>query len=308
MLRRAIYSRRLRLSVSVAVAAVVAAALALSQSGPAAATVTTLKTFTTPGTYTWTVPTGVTNATFDVFGARGGSVLWNNHGVVTVISNGGAGGEAKAKFKVHGGQVFEIVVGGQGGSATVGSSTGAAGFNGGGSGDPTGTGNDVSGGGGGGSDVRIGGRGNSCAGSKTCGYSDRIIVGGGGGGGSNGTAADGDSGGGLTGTASGTGRFTCVQGALGESAGQECFGGGAGSPPCPDGLTGNGAFGTGGNACPATVDGYGGGGGGWFGGGSGGGFGFAGGGSGYISPLSLSGSFPGGLNTGDGKVIITTTT
>jgi len=32
------------------------------------------------------------------------------------------------------------------------------------------------------------------------------------------------------------------------------------------------------------------------------------GGSGFISPLSLSGSFPGGMSVGDGKVIITTTT
>ena len=35
----------------------------------------TLATFATPGTYVWKVPTGVTAVTFDVFGARGGSVL-----------------------------------------------------------------------------------------------------------------------------------------------------------------------------------------------------------------------------------------
>jgi hypothetical protein len=49
--------------------------------------------------------------------------------------------------------------------------------------------------------------------------------------------------------------------------------------------------------------GIGGGGGGWFGGGS---AGAGGGGSGYINRLSTSGSFPGGSNVGDGKVIITT--
>ena len=36
---------------------------------------TTIKTFSTPGTYRWTVPTGVTRVTFDVFGASGGNVV-----------------------------------------------------------------------------------------------------------------------------------------------------------------------------------------------------------------------------------------
>src|SRR6478752_9587515 len=92
----------------------VAAALAFFHGGSAGAT--TLKTFATPGSYTWKVPTGVTGVTFDVLGARGGSVLQNSGGVVNVISSGGAGGEAKARLAVHAGEVFEIVVGGQGGS------------------------------------------------------------------------------------------------------------------------------------------------------------------------------------------------
>ena len=55
--------------------------------------------------------------------------------------------------------------------------------------------------------------------------------------------------------------------------------------------------------CGCTLtDGGGAGGGGWFGGSSRTG----GGGSGFINTLSTSGSFPGGLNKGDGKVIITT--
>jgi hypothetical protein len=243
------------------------------------ASATTLKTFTTPGTYTWKVPTGVTSVTFDVYGARGGGVNQFIGGVLNVISSGGPGGEARAKFKVHAGEVFEIVVGGQGGSATVGTVNGTAGFNGGGSPDLD---NTTGGGGGGGSDVRIGGRGNPCVGSKSCGYGDRIIVGGGGGGGSDAaTSPDGGAGGGLNGC--------CVATLFGtqESAGYEAgFGFGA----------------------TAFVDGGGaGGGGGWYGGSeSGGNTNGGAGGSGYISPFSLSGSFPGGTSVGNGKVIITT--
>ena len=248
----------------------------------------------------------MTSVTFAVYGARGGGVDEFIGGVLNVISSGGPGGEAKAKFKVHAGEVFEILVGGQGGAATVGSNSGFnGGFNGGGNGDPEG-GNARSGGGGGASDVRIGGRRNGCASGMSCGYQDRIVVGGGGGGGSFPSGQDGDGGGGLTGTANGTGRSTCVN-AAGEGAAQECAG--IGYARCPPGYTGDGTFGVGGDSCPYSESG--GGGGGWFGGGSGGGVGvggvgFGGGGSGYISPLSLSGSFPGGTSVGNGEVIVTT--
>lgn len=285
MLRRAIYSRRLRLPVAAALAAVVAAALVLSQSGSAGATVTTLKTFTTPGAYTWTVPTGVTNATFDVFGARGGSVLQNNHGIVTVLASGGAGGEAKAKFAVHAGEVFMIVVGGQGGTATYGTTAGSLGINGGGHGSL------YAGGGGGASDVRLGGRGNLTCGNTvlSCTYIDRIIVGGGGGGGGyiNGIAYNGRCGGGLSGCSTSEDLAT----------GTQCSGTQQGSAFSCDA---QGAIGLG-----ADFGASGGGGGGLYGGGS---YHGGGGGSGYISPFSKTGSFPGGQNQGDGKVIITTTT
>jgi len=140
MSRRALHFRRLGVRFAVAGAALVAAALAFFHGGSVGAT--TLKTFATPGSYTWKVPTGVTGVTFDVLGARGGSVLQNSGGVVDVISSGGAGGEAKARFAVHAGEVFEIVVGGQGGSFTQGSSGGggAGGFNGGGGGASSGGG------------------------------------------------------------------------------------------------------------------------------------------------------------------------
>jgi hypothetical protein len=271
---------RLGFVLFVVAVAVLAAVAARVES--ASATVTTLKRFTTPGKYTWTVPTGVTNVTFDVYGASGGDAFEVLPGpTLELISSGGAGGEAKGKFKVHAGEVFEIVVGGSGGAATTGSTAGAAGFNGGGAGTLT-----VAGGGGGGSDVRLPGRNNGCLSSPNmCGYVDRIIVGGGGGGGwdDGGREVDGECGGGNLGCNAAGGLI---------SGTQESIGGG-----CSVGAKAGFGFG--------EAGGSGGGGGGWFGGCSADG---AGGGSGYVNPLALSGSFPGGTNQGDGKVIITTTT
>src|SRR6185437_931497 len=237
--------RRSRLAGAVAVAVLiaVAAGVALVQSARA----TTLATFSTPGYHAWTVPTGVTAVTFDVYGASGGNVVAVHNGVLTVVSSGGAGGEARARCAVHAGEKFVIAVGGQGGSVTEGAHiTGAAGVNGGGFGDDdtgcVGCGSLVSGGGGGVSDVRFGG--------------------------------GGAGGGGVAGGA------------------QEFPGAGG---------RGNQGFWQGASATRGS--GIGGGGGGWFGGGS---AGAGGGGSGYINRLSTSGSFPGGSNVGDGKVIITT--
>jgi hypothetical protein len=34
-----------------------------------------LATFNTPGQYTWYVPAGITQVTFDVYGAKGGSIV-----------------------------------------------------------------------------------------------------------------------------------------------------------------------------------------------------------------------------------------
>jgi len=280
--------RRSRLvgAVAVAVLIAVAAGVALVQSARA----TTLATFSTPGYHAWTVPTGVTAVTFDVYGASGGYVVAVHNGVLTVVSSGGAGGEARARFAVHAGEKFVIAVGGRGGSVTEGAHiTGAAGVNGGGFGDDdtgcVGCGSLVSGGGGGASDVRIGGRGNACLLSPAavpCQSYDRIIVAGGGGGGSDANAggASGFAGGGVTGGG-------------GVAGGAQEFPGAGGR--------GNQGFWQGASANRGS--GIGGGGGGWFGGGS---AGAGGGGSGYINRLSTSGSFPGGSNVGDGKVIITT--
>ncbi len=63
----------------------------------------------------------------------------------------------------------------------------------------------------------------------------------------------------------------------------------------------DGSFGIGGDSCAHQ-----GGGGGWYGAAGGDTILSGGGGSGYISPFANSGSFPGGTQKGDGKVIITT--
>jgi hypothetical protein len=228
------------------------------------------ETLTNPGTYIWTAPETGT-VTFDVFGAEGNDP----------DSNGpGRGGEARGSFHVTAGQTFEIVVGGHPDGHS-------GGFNGGGS-------SSLGGGGGGASDVRTG----ACGSSKSCGLQDRIVVGGGGGGDSGGfpgRSAGGDGGGtgGADGLADGGGGGTQIRGGTGAN--------------------GDGSFGTGGRSAgpgrPECQLEGGGGGGGWFGGGGGGskcnqeqG---GGGGSGYISPLALNGSFPGGKEPGHGKVIVT---
>ncbi len=286
-----------RVLVVSALATVVSAVVWMQQANGAAKT---LATFSQIGQYKWKVPAGVTSVTFDVYGASGGNVLAVQHGVVTVVTQGGAGGEARGRFSVHPGEVFEIVVGGQGAAETEGVTNqfGFGGFNGGGDGDQATRfgGTLVSGGGGGASDVRIGGRGNSCA-STVCLLPDRIIVAGGGGGGSDGntTGGNGGVGGGVTGGPPRVG------------GGQENFGLGGGEPSGQL-IAG---FGVGATATVAT--GIGGGGGGWYGGGSSNGSNGinppppgSGGGSGYISQLSVTDSFPGGTRLGDGEVIITT--
>lgn len=71
-----------------------------------------LETFTTPGTTTWTVPAGVTTATFTAVGGSGGGggavdYLFNH----TSGGTGGASGRAISIVSVLPGQVFDVVVG-----------------------------------------------------------------------------------------------------------------------------------------------------------------------------------------------------
>jgi len=229
--------------------------------------------YTSAGSYQWTVPTGVTSVRLQVAGASGGG---QGGGF------GSSGGIATGILSVTPGEILTIKVGGYGIASGGGSGNPiAGGFNGGGSGMTGGTTNGGSGGGA--SDVRRG----------TDNLNNRVIVGGGGGGSA--TGANGGNGGGSVGgdglNASGT--------TLAGSGGSQSAGGYSPNNP------GGGSFGTGGNAAfygSNGTNGNGGGGGGYYGGGSGGMAQSGGGGSGYIGGVT-SGAF-GGSNTGNGYVII----
>jgi hypothetical protein len=224
----------------------------------------------------WTVPNGVTQATFDVYGAGGGG---------TRSAGGGRGGEAKATISVTPGKTLQVNVGGRGGSGVTGTDItipgGAGGFNGGAAGGDAGVnggGTDLTSGGGGGgaSDVRSG----------AFGLTDRLIVAGGGGGGGGASGASGagfgGTGGGVTGGDGGTSFNSDGHGGFGGTD-SKAGDGGAGLSPSFNG--GNGVSGTGGRGATHNDGGGGGGGGGyWGGGGGGGGFpgsGGGGGGSGF---------------------------
>jgi hypothetical protein len=81
-------------------------------------------TYLTPGTYSWTVPSGVTSITITLNGAGGGSVSGG--------SSGGAGGIVTGTYTVYSGYTYTIIVGGTGTyGGTGGSSGGGYGYNGG---------------------------------------------------------------------------------------------------------------------------------------------------------------------------------
>src|SRR4051812_14841482 len=66
-------------------------------------------TYSTPGTYIYTVPNGVTAVSVDVKGARGG------FGYTTYA--GGKGGRVQATLAVSSGMLLNVYVGGIGGNA-----------------------------------------------------------------------------------------------------------------------------------------------------------------------------------------------
>jgi hypothetical protein len=265
--------RRFSIVVGVAMALTVALAV-VTLGGPNSAEASSLARFDKAGKTKWTVPAGVHRITIDVYGASGGHYVADN----TIQFTGGLGGEAKGTFNVTPGQVLLVVVGGRGSDLREDGSGIGVGYNGGGIGGHGGYG-------GGGSDVRIGGTGNRCIAAGKCTGYDRIIVGGGGGGA--GAAENGLDGGGVHGVGHGVGPY--------DRAGQEpvevnsyCDANSQYFAEC---------FYSGGNASS-------GGGGGWFGGSGGNAPQGGGGGSGYVSPLAVSGSFPGGTRSGDGLVVI----
>jgi hypothetical protein len=237
----------------------------------------------------WTVPEGVTQATFDVYGAQGGNEPSSRVG--------GRGGKASATIAVTPGERLQVNVGGRGSDGVAGNSAGGAGgFNGGaagGSGFPSG------GGGGGASDVRSG----------AFGLANRIIVGGGGGGAGGGDCAScgaiGGSGGGVTGGGGETVFGSTSGGGGGGGTDSKGGDGGVGNPSSWNGVTGD--SGTGGSG-GSGGSGGGGGGGGYYGGGGGGAGSLAGGGGGGGSGFGPSGVvFQSGVRSGNGLVTITYT-
>jgi VCBS repeat-containing protein len=243
----------------------------------------------TGGVQTWTVPPGVTQATFDAYGAQGGRGPFST-GI-------GLGGHATASFAVSSGTVYQLRVGGRGGDVNTGNRTNGGtpgGFNGGGEG---GDGFLPGTGGGGASDVRTG----------AFGLAERLIVAGGGGGGTWGFTFGGAGGGMMGGNGRGSGTPTNV-GPGGGLGGTQIAGGAAGPGDGQGGGPGvNGTQGAGGEGgVHGDGGGGGGGGGGYYGGGGGGAYfgggGGGGGGSGFGPPGVV---FQSGVRAGNGLVTVT---
>jgi hypothetical protein len=252
----------------------------------------TVVNFTTPGSYNWTVPTGVTTVQVVAIGGGGGG------GGLTTIgepgAGGGAGANVTATLSVISGQVIALVVGGGAGpGVTVSSSLCATG-----------------GGGGGASSIDVG-------------NPDQIVAGGGGGGGGycgSGNAASagpGGSGGGVAGAGGAGGTAGRLGGAggsggiggAGATAGSNGSGGpggiGGGNAGYAGGAGGSGAgLGAGGGASYTA-----GGGGGGYGGGGAGPTELSGGAGGSIGPsgTGYSAAFnagAAGMNGGDGSIVL----
>ena len=259
--------------------------------------------FTLPGTYTWTVPAGVTSVqVVAVGGGGGGGGISGTH----AGQAGGAGALVTSTLAVAAGQVFNIVVGAGGGAGTTppDGSCGAGGGGGGASSVDAGSTGQVIGGGGG------GGGGGGC--NAAPGGAGGGVNGAGGSGGAigGGISTGGSGGSGGIGGAGGSGMFGSG-GAAGSNGNGGAGGGGGHNGPYPGGAGGSGSgTGTGGN--DINNDLAGGGGGGYGGGGSGtmGGTGGGAGGSGGPAGTTFVPGPNGGAsatNGGDGSLVITNT-
>lgn len=272
---------------------------------------TTTCTFSAAGAETWTVPVGVTQATFDVYGAQGGT-----GGAYTgQNAAGGRGAHLRATLPVASGATLQVIVGGQGQT----SPNSQGGSNGGGGG-PFNGGSGVIAGGGGASDVR----------QSPFGLEQRVLVAGGGGGGGGAGQSGGARGGegGSSGTPGTPGtNLSPGLGGGGGAAGTATSGGpgGARGGGGDNGEPGSpGTLGRGGDSNSTGNGGGngGGGGGGYYGGGGGGegGVGFSdccdltagggggGGGASFAAPGATGVALTDGARAGDGQVVITYTT
>jgi hypothetical protein len=217
---------------------------------------------------TFTVPTGTTEISVEMWGAGGGDGKWNSG------RRGGNGGFARGDISVSSGETLTFVVGGGGKTSSAADGDGGlGGYPGGG----TGTKGDSSGGGGGGySGIFL----------DNIAFENALMIAGGGGGGS-GYRAGGHCRGNYGDNGEGTG-----------GAGATQSGGGLGSSSPPGGKNGSALQGGdgAGNRTSGTDDG-GGGGGGYYGGGGGSNdAGGGGGGAGYLHPTRIVSN--GALTTG----------
>jgi len=259
--------------------------------------------FTTPGSYTWTVPAGVDSIQIVATGGGGGGGgMWGTN----AGHMGGAGGVVTNTRNVTVGQVLNLVVGGGGGTGASGPGSGSSYTCG------------AGGGGGGSSNVDAG-------------TTDQVIAGGGGGGGSCNNATNGGSGGGTGGAGGAGGTTSTASGGSGGTGGiggaggvGMLFGNGVRGSDGSGGAGGRGANnsgsypgGSGGSSVGAGIGGNnagnglaGGGGGGYGGGGTGvspgtgGGAGGSAGPAGSIYAPATNGG-PSATNGGDGSIVIT---
>jgi len=253
-------------------------------------------TFTTPGTYTWTVPNGLTSISIVATGGGGGG--GGATGNVYAGTAGGAGAVVTTPMSVTPGQVVNLVVGGGGGAGTNGPAIGSNGYY-----------DGAAGGGGGSSTVDTG-------------SNQEIVAGGGGGGGGYRGGAGGDAGassgagengGSAYGSSGGGGGSGGIGGVAGSGGGSGHNGdGGSGGAGGNNGTTlpgGSGGSGTGAGA-GASGGALSGGGGGGYGGGGTGGFATGGGAGGSIGPTGTTYAAAGNgggaaTNGGNGSIVIT---
>jgi hypothetical protein len=221
--------------------------------------------YSTAGTDTYTVPSGVTSVTIKAWGAGGGAGSSCNNGC------GGGGGFAQGTLTVTPGEVLSVMVGGGGARFLTGGTPGGGGAGGSGT-----DGSFIAGGGGGRSEVSRG-------------STQLVVAGGGGGGGSVGAGAAG-AGGGTTGKDGSWGN-----GANGDQGlGGTQSAGGAGGTGASSGTKDTGGQGE--TLVAASTRGGGGGGGGYYGGGGGRGWSPAGAGGGGGSSFVI-GTATGAVNT-----------
>jgi hypothetical protein len=261
--------------------------------------------FTTPGTYTWPVPDGLTSISIVATGGGGGGGGLSG---TNAASAGGAGALVTSTLSVTPGQVLNLVVGGGGGAGTNGPSVGGGYYCG------------AGGGGGGSSNV------DASSDAATLAVYPQIIAGGGGGAGgcpnggaggnAGGTAGAGGNGGSIgpeTGGGGGSGGVGGAAGGGGVSGSNGSGGpggtGGSNAGTLVPGGSGGSSVGAGAGASNTNGGVMGGGGGGYGGGGSGSSLtgGGAGGSTGPTGTTYAPAGNGGGsaTNGGDGSIVIT---